>query len=579
MELLNYYLRHSSRPGRIKLGICFGILQHVSNLLAFVSMWLGFTWMSSFGSKEFIICVSLMIVGFVISFLTAWASNYLIAGEAYVFHRDLRLKIASKLKDAPMSYFTKQHLSKISNCLCSSISKVEMMTGSCFNTTVQAWALGCFLLLGIFGTSWILGLIMLAMLALYAFIIKSLYSSSKKHVTQLQNRQNHYASRLINSINGVAVLRAFPQSKGMANKLHSRLEESSLSWKEQLLSFEKSYVLHEKLAHAYLGLASIIFSLASLYLCSLGLLELASALLLSLIGIIIFNGLATLLIASVLLSIVPAHAHEIESTLINCPALKEGSITHIVDKPELEFKGVNFSYEPTRPLIKDLSFKLHSGQKLALIGPSGSGKSTIINLIARFWEPDSGEILLGGHKLSEYSYETLLKELSLVFQDVYLFNDSIANNIRIAKPEATDEELIEVCKRARCHDFIMQLPLGYQSIVGEGGSRLSGGEKQRISIARALLKDASIILLDEATSSVDPENETEIIMALEELCKEKTIISIAHRLSTVESADKILAISDGCLVQEGSHDELKNVEGIYKSFLNARKQAANWSLG
>ena len=199
-------------------------------------------------------------------------------------------------------------------------------------------------------------------------------------------------------------------------------------------------------------------------------------------------------------------------------------------------------------------------------------------MISRFYDVESGKIKLGNNDIRDYKVETLLKNLSLVFQQVYLFQDTIENNIRFAKPQASHEEVVEAAKRAHCHDFIMELPKGYNTMVGEGGSSLSGGEKQRISIARALLKNAPVILLDEATSSVDPENEYEILAAIEELSKGHTVISIAHRLSTVRKADQILVIDDGRLVQEGKHEDLINQEGIYYAFIKARERAANWKL-
>ena len=199
-------------------------------------------------------------------------------------------------------------------------------------------------------------------------------------------------------------------------------------------------------------------------------------------------------------------------------------------------------------------------------------------MISRFYDVESGKIKLGHNDIRDYKDETLLKNLSLVFQQVYLFQDTIENNIRFAKPQASHEEVVEAAKRAHCHDFIMELPKGYNTMVGEGGSSLSGGEKQRISIARALLKNAPVILLDEATSSVDPENEYEILAAIEELSKGHTVISIAHRLSTVRKADQILVIDDGRLVQEGKHEDLINQEGIYSAFIKARERAANWKL-
>jgi ATP-binding cassette subfamily B protein len=243
----------------------------------------------------------------------------------------------------------------------------------------------------------------------------------------------------------------------------------------------------------------------------------------------------------------------------------------------IEFKKVSFSYD-TRKILDNISLTIPENTTVAIVGPSGGGKSTICNLIARFWDVDKGEITLGGHNVKEYTCESLLKNISMVFQKVYLFQDSILNNIKFGSPEATMDEVIEAAKKACCHEFISNLPDGYDTIIGEGGGSLSGGEKQRISIARAILKDAPIIILDEATSSVDPENERELQYAIDELTKHKTVIMIAHRLSTVKNADNILVLSGGHIVQQGKHDKLITEKGIYSEFVQVRKKAVGWSL-
>lgn len=205
-------------------------------------------------------------------------------------------------------------------------------------------------------------------------------------------------------------------------------------------------------------------------------------------------------------------------------------------------------------------------------------KTTLCHLIARFWDVDKGNITLGGEDVRSYSMDSLMKNFSFVFQNVYLFQDTIANNIRFGQEDASMEKVIEAAKKACCHDFIMALPDGYETVIGEGGASLSGGEKQRISIARAIMKDAPIIILDEATANVDPENEKELMEAIDALTKEKTIFMIAHRLKTVRNADRILVLDQGRIVQQGRHEELIQQEGIYKRFVESRELAASWKL-
>ncbi len=244
---------------------------------------------------------------------------------------------------------------------------------------------------------------------------------------------------------------------------------------------------------------------------------------------------------------------------------------------DIELKNISFAYED-KTIIDDVSLKIPANTTTAIVGPSGGGKTTLTNLMARFWDVKSGEVLLGGKNVKEYSFDSLMKNFSFVFQRVYLFEDTIANNIRFGEPDAPMDKVIEAAKKARCHDFIMSLPDGYETVIGEGGASLSGGEKQRISIARAIMKDAPVIILDEATANVDPENEAELTKAIGELTKNKTIVMIAHRLKTVRHADQIVVVSDGKIVQKGTHEELAAKDGIYRDFVTERKEAVSWKI-
>lgn len=249
-----------------------------------------------------------------------------------------------------------------------------------------------------------------------------------------------------------------------------------------------------------------------------------------------------------------------------------------IDTYDIHFDHVCFGYSD-KQVIHDISFTAKQGTTTAIVGPSGSGKTTICNLIARFYDVNAGSITVGNEDVREFTCDSLLKNISMVFQNVYLFRDTIRNNIKFGKPDASDEEIVAAAKAARCHEFIAALPKGYDTIVGEGGSTLSGGEKQRISIARAILKDAPIVILDEATASIDPENEHLIQQAISELVRGKTIITIAHRLATIENADQILVIDDGKVTQRGTHKELSQQDGLYQRFIHIRQKAEGWGIG
>jgi ATP-binding cassette subfamily B protein len=259
------------------------------------------------------------------------------------------------------------------------------------------------------------------------------------------------------------------------------------------------------------------------------------------------------------------------------PVMDETGSAVTPQRFDIEFKNVGFSYD-RKKIIDNVSFKIPQGTTTAVVGPSGGGKTTLCNLMARFWDVDDGAVTLGGKNVKDYTLDSLLSNISMVFQNVYLFNDTIANNIKFGKPDATMDEVVEAAKKACCHEFIAALPDGYDTVIGEGGATVSGGEKQRISIARAMLKDAPIIILDEATANVDPENESKLQAAIAELTRNKTIVMIAHRLKTVRSADQILVVDDGKIVQRGTHDELVKTPGIYADFIGVRRKAIGWKL-
>lgn len=314
----------------------------------------------------------------------------------------------------------------------------------------------------------------------------------------------------------------------------------------------------------------------SIYLFTVGTFSLAWGVLFVVVSFMVFNNLESAGSQITMLQML-ASSIDTANSMDDTPVMDETGTDITPVNTEIVFEDVGFSYS-TRKILDHVSFSIPERTTTAIVGPSGSGKTTMCNLIARFWDANSGRITIGGTDVRDFTLDSLMKNISMVFQSVYLFADTIENNIKFGCPDATHEQVVEAAKKACCHDFIAALPDGYQTVIGEGGGTLSGGEKQRISIARAMLKNAPIIILDEATSSVDPENEDELQRAIEALTHNKTIIMIAHRLKTVKNADQILVINDAHIVQQGTHAELIRQKGLYADFVTARQEAIGWKL-
>ena len=562
---------------RLKVGIVLIFLQNASMLFGFFALFLAFGWMNETTGKHILAIFGVLFASFLFYFLTGWAKSGLSDGVFFGIFKDYRLAVGEKLKKAPMGYFAEQSLSRIMAAFTNVMKSLENYSTMSIDFTFSGISISFFLLIGMFGVNTKIGILTVVCLIIIWLFVFLMVNQAKKEIVREHAAITKLGDALVDSISGVSVLRSFPLAdEGVVEEIHAKLKNASEELRLSQLHFEVVFVIYSRIFSTVINLSSLLVTLYSCYLYTKGEVLLPQALTVSAAGFMIFGGLKQLENASILMVKNPANMKYLDDVL-DIPEISDGNL-EVMENQDIVFDKVSFSYDKRNPVLKDLSFTIAQGSKTAIVGPSGSGKTTIINLLSRFYDVESGKIKLGNNNIRDYKVETLLKNLSLVFQQVYLFRDTIENNIRFANPKASHEEVVEAAKRAHCHNFIMELPDGYNTMVGEGGSSLSGGEKQRISIARALLKNAPIILLDEATSSVDPENEYEILAAIEELSKGHTVISIAHRLSTVRKADQILVIDDGRLVQEGKHDDLINQEGIYSAFIKARERAANWKL-
>ena len=483
-----------------------------------------------------------------------------------------RLAVGDALKRVSLGYFGKVSTGNILSSVTTGLSTLENMGIRMIDNFVGGYLNFAVIFVCLAVCSPITALIALAAAALSfcCMLLISHYSTKNAPVEAQANKD--MTGAILEYARGLAVVKSFGKSSASMEAVKKSVDDS----KKIHIQIEWGYVPGNALHLLALKCGSVGLALAAMLMCVAGQMDFSVMLLFVFFSFSIFASLEPLSDSAHTLGVIDDAMDELDAlkgeSLIDTDG-KDIKLAHY----DIEFKDVTFGYD-TRTVLKDVSFSIPEKTSTAIVGPSGSGKTTICSLLARFYDPQSGSITVGGHNLKEFTCDSLLSNISMVFQNVYLFNDTIRANICFGKPDATEEEMIEAAKKARCHDFIMDLPNGYDTVVGEGGGTLSGGEKQRISIARAILKNAPIIILDEATASIDPENEHFIQQAISELTRGKTIITIAHRLATVQNADQILVVEDGRIAECGTHEELIRKEGLYKKFTEIREQAEGWRI-
>ena len=407
---------------------------------------------------------------------------------------------------------------------------------------------------------------------LSALALQGISRHSERTAATTHKAMEDMSGAAIEYIRGLSIVKSFGQEGAAIQNFRNASKEL----KDIHIKVEKGYTPFNCLHLFSLKAASMGIVFICAWQALQGQMNMSFFLMFVLFSFVIFGSVENINDAAHTLGIVDSAMNKLEA-LENVNYIDQDGTDIKPASYDIEFRNVSFGYD-RRIVLHDLDFKIPQNTTTAIVGPSGSGKSTLCNLIARFYDANSGTITIGGTDIRKFTCDSLLKNISMVFQNVYLFRDTIKNNIKFGSPDATDEQIIAAAKAARCHDFIMALPDGYDTVIGEGGSSLSGGEKQRISIARAMLKDAPIVILDEATASIDPENEHLIQEAISALTHGKTIITIAHRLATIENADQILVIDGGTVAQRGTHKELLQQEGTYKKFTQIREQAEGWRI-
>lgn len=495
------------------------------------------------------------------------------SGTGYeIFERE-RLLFADRIKRIPMGYFTSGNVGKITSVVTTNMSFAEEFGISSMSKVVTGYINMILSIIFMLIIDVRIGIINLIILIGANITLKNIQKVGVHHAKIRTESQARLIDAVLEYIEGIPVVKSFNLSGKRAKKIRKEYKDS----RDTSIEFEKKFMkpLFWFELVFVVGTGATILLITYLFMKG----NLDGYFMLTML-IYIFQMYIPFKVLGGLTGVVRVMEAGLDSyeELKNLPLIDEDGKDIDIDSYDIEFKNVTFAYEE-RDILKNISFKVPEHSMTALVGKSGCGKSTITNLIARFWDTDQGKVLVGGVDVKTMTSDSLLKNISIVFQNVYLFKDTIMNNIKFGKPEATKKEVIEAAKKARCHDFIMALDNGYDTMVGEAGASLSGGEKQRISIARAILKDAPIILLDEATASVDPDNERYIQEAISALVKDKTLIVIAHRLATIREADQILVIDEGKIIQKGTHEELARVKGRYQDFWKIRERARSWEIG
>lgn len=483
-----------------------------------------------------------------------------------------RLAIGDALKRVSLGYFQQVSTGNILNSITTGLSTLETMGIRMIDNFVGGYLNFAVIFIGLAVCSPVTALIALlaAALSLCFMLVISHYSRVNAPVEAQANRD--MTGAVLEYARGLAVVKSFGKSGAAMDAVTRAVRDS----RNIHLKIEWGYVPGNALHLLALKCGSVGLALAAALQCLRGEMDLSLMLLFVFFSFSIFASLEPISDSAHTLGVIDDAMDQLDA-LRSEHFIDAGGRDIALEHYDIRFRNVDFGYD-SRQVLKNVTFTIPEQTSTAIVGPSGSGKTTICSLLARFYDPQAGSITVGGHDLREFTCDSLLTNISMVFQIVYLFHDTIRANILFGRPDATEDEMIAAAKKARCHDFIMKLPDGYDTVVGEGGGTLSGGEKQRISIARAILKDAPIIILDEATASIDPENEHLIQQALSELTRGKTIITIAHRLATVQNADQILVVEDGRIAQQGTHDELIRQDGLYRRFTEIRQQAEGWKL-
>ncbi|HCW7894277.1 TPA: ABC transporter ATP-binding protein [Staphylococcus aureus] len=522
--------------------------------------------------KDIFNVVIIMIILVLGRFITAYLKSKNQESITYEMSANERLNIGNKLKNVPLGYFNTHHSNELTTIVTTDLTFLENFAMKMVDIVINGYILISVLILSLLVVSWQVALLACIGVLLSFLAIQLLENKSKKNAPTYHYAQNQLIEKVVEVIRGIQVIKSFSKENASIRIFNRAVNES----KRVNTKIEMQYIPFNLLHLLSLKVTSILIVLVACLLFIHNSIDLPTFIMISIFSFVIFDSVENINSAAHVLEIIDMTLEDIEK-IKSAPELDKQGKDLTIENENIAFQNVNFSYDD-KQVIKNVNFEIPTQTSTAIIGPSGSGKSTLCHLLLRFYDIDDGNIRIDGVDIKDMTLSTLMSKISAVFQKVYLFNDTIENNILFGNPDATQEEVIRSAKQACCHDFIMKLPDGYKTVLHEKGNNLSGGERQRISIARAILKDAPIIILDEATASIDPENEHLIQHAIDELSKGKTVITIAHKLETIKNADQIIVLCDGEIIQRGSHDELIQKPGMYQDFITIKSKSAGWKL-
>ena len=517
-------------------------------------------------------CTAIMFGSMVVNFFVRYTSTILQTEAGYTACAEKRIEIAEHLRYLPMGYFNNNSLGSITSVTTNTMENLGDIASRVVMTTTQGILNTALVAVMILFYDWRIGIVVVAGLVLYSFVNRGMQREAARLAPQKMKADTALVEGILEYIQGIAEVKAYNLTGATAKKLVKAIDGNADVNIRMEVRFN-SYTTVQNFITKALGVAMSALSIA-LYIA--GSMDLLVAVIMIISSFMLYAHLDAAGNFSALLRVIDASIDKAKAILDLQPMDTSGEDI-VPKKCDIDVENIGFSYD-TRKIIDGVSLHIPEKTTTAFVGPSGGGKTTLCSLISRFWDVQEGRVLLDGKDVKSYSMDSLMKNFSFVFQNVYLFHDTIANNIRFGQSDAPMSKVIAAAKKACCHEFISALPNGYDTVIGEGGASLSGGEKQRISIARAIMKDAPIIVLDEATANVDPENEKELMDAIDALTKKKTILMIAHRLKTVREADQIVVVDKGKIAEQGTHASLMRKNGIYRRFIDARKLAVSWKI-